>query len=168
MKELTFKQLWDAYPSDDHPCKKNGKLEFESQCAIRMGTALAKCGVDTTLLKVKHCGIHPNKDGHVLRAEELAQALKRTKIPGLASYVNLEAAHFKTTLAGKTGIIFFKDYWLRDRDSKGRPTGDHIDLWNESRLTSIFSWLRIQLGIVVPGTWSDLEKAKCVWFWRVT
>ena len=68
--------------------------------------------------------------------------------------------NFKAKIAGKKGIIYFEDYWLRPEDRPERPTGDHIDLWNGSRLTEVSSWLRVQLGISYEGVWSDLEKAK--------
>jgi hypothetical protein len=35
------------------------------------------------------------------------------------------------------------------------------------RLTDWSSWIRIQLGLVIPDVWSDLEKASTVLFWKV-
>jgi hypothetical protein len=34
-------------------------------------------------------------------------------------------------------------------------------------LTARSSWLRVNLGIVIPGVWSDFEKSKCVRFFEV-
>ena len=165
---LTFKQLWNHYPDDDNPCTTMGKSNFANQCAIRVGVALTRSGVSTTTLRgVTHCWQHPKREGHVLRASELASALMRAQIDGLGRAQTLGAKDFKTQLAGKTGIIFFRDYWQRSRDRDGAPTGDHIDLWNQSRLTDWSSWIRVQLGIVMPGFWSDLEKAKSITFWEV-
>ena len=169
MAKVTFKKLWSGYPDDDHPCRTSGgKSSFSNQCAIRVGVALTASGVKTASFPgVAHCWHHKKAEGHVLRAEELANGLNKKRIHGIAPGKVLTAKDFKSQLAGKTGIIFFKDYWQRSRDSEGNPTGDHIDLWNGSRLTSTTSWFRIQWGIVLPGYWSDLEKAKSITFWAV-
>jgi hypothetical protein len=82
---IKFQKLWDAHPTiqgDKIPCKTNGKINFEDQCAIRLGTALAMNGVNTTNLipKGRHCWQHETSEGHVLAAEELANALARFPI----------------------------------------------------------------------------------------
>ncbi|WP_074687063.1 T6SS effector amidase Tae4 family protein [Paracidovorax citrulli] len=38
------------------------------------------------------------------------------------------------SIHGRTGILFFRNYW-----GPGRQ-GDHIDLWNGSRVTALSSW----------------------------
>lgn len=165
MNPVKFKDLWKNYP-EDAPCDK--KL-FSNQCAIKVGSALAKCGVKTTTLvpKKRHCWHHKENEGHVLSASDLAAGLRNAKILGIAPSVEIEAVNFKAKIAGKKGIIYFEDYWLRPEDRPERPTGDHIDLWNGSRLTDVTSWLRVQLGISYDGVWSDFEKAKKVLFWKV-
>ncbi len=134
-----------------------------------MGTALAKQGVDTKTLvpKGRHCWFHDIKEGHILSAEELANGLQKTKLPGVEMALNIPGNDFKSKIAGKKGIIYFHNYWMRSQDKPGQPTGDHIDLWNGSRLTDWFSWIRIQLNVVIPGVWSDLESSPKVLFWRV-
>ena len=163
---VRFKKLWDNYP-DDPPCNKK---DFSDQCAIKVGSALAKCGVKTTLLvkKSRHCWHHNVSEGHTLAAEELATGLREVKIEGIGSVIEVEPENFKSQLAGKKGIVFFKDYWVRSTDKPEAPTGDHIDLWNGSRLTDWKTWIRIQFGLVIPGVWSDLEKSKKILFWVVT
>lgn len=165
MKTITFKDLWKNYPSDP-PCNKE---KFKNQCAIKVGHALAKCGVDTTKLvkKGRHCWFHDKKHGHVLAAEELANALNKSKILGIKPSINIPSECYKSMITGKKGIIFFKDYWLRNSDSPESPTGDHIDLWNGSRLTDWRTYFRIQWSIVIPNVWSDLEAATRVTFWQV-
>lgn len=165
MKPIKFRELWKSY-SKDAPCDEK---HFSNQCAIRVGNALAKCGVKTTTLvpKSRHCWFHKDAEGHVLSASELADGLKKVRIEGVHSAVEISPINFKTTIAGKKGIIYFEDYWLRAEDRRDKPTGDHIDLWNGSRLTDITSWLRVQLGLSYEGVWSDFEKAKKVLFWRV-
>ncbi|WP_394357110.1 T6SS effector amidase Tae4 family protein [Cronobacter malonaticus] len=78
---ITFSQLWEAHPEingDADPCRKpDGHKAFNDQCAIRLGVALTRCGYDVSRLKLAQCWYHPKAEGHVLRAEELANALKK-------------------------------------------------------------------------------------------
>ena len=84
---VTFKKLWDSHPrmrGEENPCTTNGKLNFPDQCAIRVGVALAGCGVNTRRLPgVRHCWQHKNIPGHTLAAEELANGLKNSPVPGV-------------------------------------------------------------------------------------
>jgi len=166
MRKILFDDLWKAYPKD-YPCDKK---VFSNQCAIKVGTALAKCGVKTTALvaKGRHCWQHKDIEGHVLSASELAAGLRKAKVDGIAASIDVVAKDFKAQIAGKKGIIYFEDYWLRAEDKQGNPTGDHIDLWNGSRLTDFTSWFRVQMGISYEGVWSDFEKSKKIIFWRVS
>ncbi|WP_261154046.1 type VI secretion system amidase effector protein Tae4 [Serratia ficaria] len=169
---ITFSSLWENHPEvngDANPClKPNGDKAFDDQCAIRVGTALARCGYDVTKLSgVNFCWLHPKSEGHILRAEELAHALARTPVPGLGRMVKVTPDKFDQVLKGQTGIIFFKDYWRRGNESFRNRSGDHIDLWNGSRLTSKLSYVRIQWGVSWDGTISSFFKSKEVWFWRV-
>lgn len=176
-----FKQLWENHPvitGDKNPCSTNGKPNFHNQCAIRLGTTLAACGVDTSKLPgVRHCWYHDKKYGHTLSAEELAASLKRHQPHGVGAFQAIEPSEFAEKINGMTGIIFFKDYWQRTINGKKETfrnrSGDHIDLWNGSRITDYRSWMRIHLRIgnfglhsLVPG-WSDLEDSKNIWFWSV-
>ncbi len=66
-------------------------------------------------------------------------------------------------LFGRTGVIFIRDYWHRPTDQRGRPTGDHIDVWNGYRssakwLMEWFSWL---------GYYSNYAESREIWFWPV-
>ncbi len=162
---MKFKEIWKEYPSES-PCSTK---DFKNQCAIKVGMALAKCGVNTLDLvpKGRHCWHHKAQEGHVLSAEELAAGLQRVKLQGVSSAIKIQGKDFKSKLAGKKGIIFFKDYWVRSIDSPDRPTGDHIDLWNGSRLTDWRTWIRIQFGLVIPDVWSDLEQATEILFWKL-
>lgn len=172
---ITFKQLWDNHPTqtgDDNPCNKNGNPLFPNQCSIRMGTCLARCGIDTSKIPgVTHCWYHDKSDGHVIRAEELAKGLTRYTIVGIQKIQLVAPNEFEKVLASKTGIIFFKDYWRRENNGKKEAfrnrSGDHIDLWNGSRLTDWTSWFRIQWRISWEGYWSDYAQSKSIWFWQV-
>jgi hypothetical protein len=176
-----FKQLWENHPiitGEINPCCTNKKPNFHDQCAIRIGTALAACGVDTSKLPgVRHCWQHDKKCGHTLCAEELAAGLKNGPINGVGTFQIIEPSEFSKKLSGITGIIFFKDYWQRTVDGKKEVfrnrSGDHIDLWNGNRLTDWFSWVRIHMRIGNYGAHSlrddisDYNESKAIWFWSV-
>jgi hypothetical protein len=171
---MTFSRLWENHPTvagQSNPCSSRGKANYENQCAIRMGVCLVKSGYQVAdRLWLRMCGHHPRTAGHVLGAEPLAQAIRtsqRLRKLGVGPMVKAEPRKFSADLKGRTGIIFFKDYWLRKGESHRTRSGDHIDLWNGSRLTDISSLVRIQLRIVIPGTWSDFHEAREVWFWPV-
>ena len=166
---LTFQKLWNNHPTitgEDNPCTTNGKVNFSDQCAIRVGVALQACGVNTAHIPgARHCWYHDKSAGHVLAAEELANGLKRYPIPGLGKLQKVQPEEFKNILRGKRGIIFFKDYWRRDGELFRNRSGDHIDIWNGSRLTAWNTWARIQLNLSWEGSWSDYKKSKKIWFW---
>ncbi|BFM15697.1 hypothetical protein R50073_18800 [Maricurvus nonylphenolicus] len=78
---MKFNDLWENHPTvesliDDAPCKVNGKRAFENQCAIRMGQALVKSGVNLTSFKGARCW-HKHSPAHILRAEELQNGSRR-------------------------------------------------------------------------------------------
>jgi len=168
---ITFHDLWENHPKDTYPCSTDGKRHFDDQCAIRVGVSLAKCGYDVTQLKragnLDFCWHHSKQEGHILRAEELADALSRTRVPGVSAMRKVDQTRdFATELKGKRGIIFFKDYWRRGNEAQ--RSGDHIDLWNGRNITGgIISYLRVRWGFNVEGYMSDFRKSKEVWFWEV-
>jgi len=169
---VTFENLWENHATYEYPCSTNGKSNYSDQCAIRVGVALVKSGYDVTKLrsggKPIFCDYHPKKEGHILRAEEFALALDKTRIPGIkATQKIIPGAGFNKKINGKKGIIFLKDYWARSGETTN-PSGDHIDLWNGSRLTARTSYFRVQWGISWDGEWSDFHRSKEVlWFWEV-
>lgn len=173
---VTFKDLWESHPQvtgDDNPCATDGKPNFSDQCAIRVGAALAACGVNTASLPgVPHCWHHAKSSGHTLAAEELAMGLRRSAVPGVRELVEIAPPEFKGALSGKKGIIFFKDYWQRTINGKQElfrnRTGDHIDLWNGYRLAHPRSVVQMYLRLGSFGLGSDHSKAKEIWFWEVS
>jgi hypothetical protein len=180
---VTFKKLWENHPTisgQKDPCTTNGKKNFPNQCAIRVGTALAKCGVKTANIPgATHCWHgHDKSLGHIIRAEELANGLNKYSIAGIDKVLKVNPTEFSGELSGKNGIIFFKDYWQRTikgkKETYRNRSGDHINLWNGSRLTSSSSWARIHLRIgrfglhSISDQWSDYEASKSIWFWKVS
>lgn len=95
---------------DKSPCKTNGKKNFEGQCAIRPGAALAKSGVKTTNLvaRGRHCWQHETSEGHVLAAEELANGLAKYAIGGIQKKIAIDPSTFQKDIEGKSGIVFLR------------------------------------------------------------
>ena len=168
---LSFESLWNAHPEikgDATPYRlPNGLKAFEDQYAIRLGTSLARCGCDVTKLKAAFCWHSPKKEGHILRAEELANALRISPFNGMAPLVKVTVKNFESVLRNERGIIFFKDFWRRGNETFANRTGDHIDLWNGERLTARFTWFRIQWGFHMEGVASDFFNSREIWFWKV-
>ncbi|WP_281555998.1 T6SS effector amidase Tae4 family protein [Thalassomonas sp. RHCl1] len=163
---LKFKELWNKHPTiqgDDAPCRTNGEKNFLNQCAIRMGACLASNGVDTLNLvsKDRHCWHHNISSGHVLSAEELARGLDRNPISGLEKKASVDPLSYQKTISGKTGIIFCKNFWKRPGETFRNRSGDHIDLWNGSRLTDWRTWFIISATFNTGGNYG---KSKEIWF----
>ena len=140
---------------------------FHNQCAIRMGVALRRAGV-TRRASSPAAPTAPCTRARTCTSStrtQLANAIASASIPGVGPVEKItgtETAHYYPKLFGRTGIIFFQDYWKRSSDS-GRPTGDHIDVWNGYRssakwLLEWFSWL---------GYYSNYANASEIWFWEV-
>jgi len=140
-----FDQLWANHPQDVFPCDKK---TFRNQCAIRMGVALEKSGVNTDGFDK----MYPNRrcypgfkhiPKHILAAQELANWMKSES--ALFGDVEIIKNANRNDFVGRKGIIFIKDGW--------GPT-DHIDVWN---------------GIAMQGgSVSYLSRGKEIWFWAMT
>jgi hypothetical protein len=173
---VTFEQLWDSYATGDpYVDPKTGEVPqgFENQCAIRISVTLHRVGIE---MKSFDGGgrILINGKRTSVRAKELAAWLKLQPFCGLPSKPeNITGADWQSKIKGRTGIVFFGSYWARPGQSTQNADGDHIDLWNKSKLTpSVESFLRFYLGInrlPSPSSWfsnrednwfSDLGKSK--------
>lgn len=166
---LKFSTLWATHPNhtgENLPCRTLGVSNFENQCAIRMGVNLKRAGVAPGALRgCLVCGgakltMHAADEMHIIRAKELANALRSASVPGLgATQVLANPKDFANELNGRTGIIFFNGYWWRTVDTV-RPTGDHIDLWNGWRTTAkmLLPWF---------GWLGNYNKSGEIWFWEV-
>ena len=179
---VAFRDLWRGHPINESvqtPCIAprdlmnlegkpvlKGYPVFSNQCAIRMGVALHRAGVAAIQLPgCSHCTVHAREEMHFINANQLANTIARVNLPGfgpLEKITGTEAGEFYPKLFGRTGVIYVQDYWRRTSDS-GRPTGDHIDVWNGYRssakwLMEWFSWL---------GYYSNYAQAGEIWFWEV-
>lgn len=175
---LKFSNLWNGHPlnhSEAFPARmlkdesvggkivSKGTPSFHNQCAIRMGTALREAGVKLNQIgSPRTSWFHSPDRMFVLVAAELANGINRANIKGLGKLVKVkDPKNFHNELFGKTGIIYFKDYWRRHGEKA--PTGDHIDVWNGYRtsakwLMEWFSWL---------GYTENYGFSKEIWFWEV-
>ena len=165
MKTQIYKNNKSTSSSSNRELWNSNSSNFSNSCAIRLGVALASSGIDTrTFPGTAHCWHHKKTEGHTLRAEELAKGLverqgflawlgKRQEVWKPRETPQKKPREVAQSLKGKKGIIFFKDYY-----GPGN-SGDHIDLWNGSRLTEVGSHLR-------QGEDHYFE-AREIWFWQV-
>lgn len=171
MGVIKFQTIWDNYPNYD-PCRnvKTGEIPegYENQCAMRVGYALEKSGISFRSFKGGRCPLGPRTGGMVASAQELANWLRARPFPGCPKPEHHTGKAVFDGIKDRSGIIFLADYWQRSSDKGNARTGDHIDLWNGSRMTSIWSWPRIHLYISWDGVWSDLRGAPKVLFWPVS
>ncbi|MCA9131369.1 MAG: hypothetical protein KDB22_30005 [Planctomycetales bacterium] len=164
-KGATFQDVlaaFDALPK--HPCTNP---TFTDQCAIRLSHALMDCDVDLSGLHATRCWSDTSvyNKTHIIRAEEFGNAIKSTSLSGLGKLQTVAPSKYQSELSGKTGIVFFKNYWQRQGETFANRTGDHIDLWNHNRTTGYwFSWSR-NFWESISGDVSDRNKSSEVWFW---
>ncbi|TQV81135.1 hypothetical protein FKG94_08470 [Exilibacterium tricleocarpae] len=167
---MKFKTLWENFPDKStvsSRCfnkQKASEKPFGNYCAILLSESFIKSGINITSLSGKRCWSHAGMK-HLLLAEDFANSLKGKVIPGIESFQKIQPESFQLTLKEKTGIIYFKDYWQRGRESFEQRSGDHIDLWNKNEITSSGMFIRSILEFF--GRVSDLNKSREVWFWEV-
>ncbi|PZN83278.1 MAG: hypothetical protein DM484_04815 [Candidatus Methylumidiphilus alinenensis] len=155
-----FKTLWSNHPNIKGDTPVLDKKVYENQCAINMGAAWLRSGM-TISGYTGALSWEKDKPKYPIRAQELANwfASPYSHLPFKVQKFGGKEVFEK--ISGKTGIIFFHDYW-----GPGNQ-GDHIDLWNGSRLTHWISWLQIHARIGSIGINSDLRKAESIWYWAV-
>lgn len=127
----TFTRLWNSHPklTGDHPpCTDDeDKPYFDNQCAISLGVALEKAGINLDEYSGVKCWQHRT---HVLRAEELASWLK-TQTSLVGAWVEYTPGRDALSeIEGKRGIVLFRNFWGAGNQ------GDHIDLWNGNTLAN--------------------------------
>ncbi|MGE0023128.1 MAG: T6SS effector amidase Tae4 family protein, partial [Hyphomicrobium sp.] len=130
---IEFSDLWRGHPINESvmmPCIAPHNLTnlegqpvllgfpvFSNQCAIRMGVALRRAGVQPSQLSgISHCSVHPRTEMHFINANQLANGIARASIAGIGpteKFVGADAAEFYPKIFGRTGIIYIQDYWRR-------------------------------------------------------
>jgi len=165
-----FNELWENFPEKNvirARCQNKqatSSAPFGNYCAINLSDALIRSGASTVGAKVKKCWAHGGMK-HILLAEEMASWLKKSNFSWLGKLEKVNPSTFQGDLDGKTGIIFFKDYWQRGNESLSNRSGDHIDLWNKDEITSSSMFTRNILELF--GRVSDLNESREIWFWEV-
>jgi Type VI secretion system (T6SS), amidase effector protein 4 len=161
-----FGTLWRNHPTTKGDAPLLDKRVYENQCAINLSAACMRSDMSLT----GYPGVlswEKNKPRYAIRAQELANWFTRRE-----SYLNAKVQIFGGKqvfheIKNKTGIIFLQNYW-----GSGHQ-GDHIDLWNGSRLTDWTTWVRIHMRIGSVGVHSfnhrlsDFEQAESAWFWSL-
>jgi hypothetical protein len=161
-----FITLWNNHPTIKGDTPLIDKKTYENQCAINLSAALMRSGVSMK----SYTGAwswEKDKPKYAIRAQELANWLAAP-----ASHLPTKVQKFGGKdvfgkIKGKSGIVFFQNYWGAGNQ------GDHIDLWNGSRLTDWRTWARIHIriwnfGLHSLGAGSDFQKSQSVWFWAVS
>ncbi|MCI0507978.1 MAG: type VI secretion system amidase effector protein Tae4 [Gammaproteobacteria bacterium] len=167
---VSFDALWKNYPTKENiksQCTNKQKASnepFNDYCAIMLSDCVIRSGVDISIIKGDRCWSHHGKK-HILRAEDLANGLKKHRPPNFGILEKIQPAFFQSAVSNKTGVIFFKDYWQREKESFDRRSGDHIDLWNKNEITSSGMFIRSVLEFF--GRVSDLNNCREIWFWEV-
>ena len=166
-----FKTLWDNYPDAEETKAKcqnkqaNETKPFDNYCAILMSECFIKSGIDLSPCPSKYkCWSHLGPR-HIILAENLADWLANSPPSGFGKVEKIQLTTFQKALSGRAGVVFFKDYWQRPGESFEGRSGDHIDLWNNSRITEgsmVYRAIIEFLGFV-----SDLSKSREIWFWEV-
>ena len=154
-----FPQLWNNHPNITDEGPLLDKKQYPNQCAVNMYATLQKSGVNVKSF-YGQLSWQKDKPKYAIRAQELADWLASPANPVQASVEKYSGEEVFDKIRGRTGIIFFQNYWGLGNQ------GDHIDLWNGVRLTHWTSWLRIQLHIS-DGGWSNYRQAETVWFWQI-
>src|SRR4051794_26531925 len=107
MATLSFQDIWKNYPNSD-PCvnPKTSKKAYDNQCAIRIGMALEKSGVNFKTFRGPRCESGAHGNGMVLRAEELATWLRSNHLPVAPPPWSLREKDFGKNLPGARASSF--------------------------------------------------------------
>lgn len=159
MSTVQFHTLWENHPVVTGNTPVLDRAVYENQCAINLSVSLINSGIALDNFRGT-LSWQKDKPKCAIRAQELADWLKFRRFPTCLR--TLKPENFEDQIKGRTGIIFFQNYWGRGSQ------GDHIDLWNGMRMTSAASWIRIHFNVHWQGIWDDFHKAEGVWFWSIS
>lgn len=156
----SFITLWNNHPNvkGDEPLLD--KQVYENQCAINMSAAWVRSGRSLSGF-TGTLSWEKNKPKYAIRAQELANWFASPHSHLHARVQKFGGKEAFEKIRGRTGVIFFQNYW------GAGAQGEHIDLWNGSRLTDMLSWIRIYARIGSVGLGTDYRKAQSVWFWAL-
>ena len=166
----SFDKLWSNYPKKEvikTRCTNKqigNEKPFSNYCTIMLSECFIRSGIDLSLFEGSRCWSHQGKK-HILLAEDFAYGLKNHTPASFSTLRKINPGSFQTILSDKTGVIFFKDYWQRGKESFENRSGDHIDLWDKGRITTSSMFMREIYEFF--GRLSDLNKSREIWFWEV-
>uniref|UniRef100_UPI000D39FEC9 type VI secretion system amidase effector protein Tae4 n=1 Tax=unclassified Variovorax TaxID=663243 RepID=UPI000D39FEC9 len=167
---VTFSALWKSYPGSPpyiDPKTGDPPKGYEDQCAMKTSVAIHGAGIE--MKSFNGATVNVNGKKLAIRAEELGSWLAQQPFCGLPRKPeNVTGKDWQKTIPKRTGIVFFKDYWLRKGEKA--PSGDHIDLWDGSSLSPGWgSFYRFTLGF--RSSWifdlSDLGESREILFWEI-
>lgn len=156
-----FSSLWKNHPGVTGEDSLLETKQYPNQCAVNLYAAMQRSSIN---MKSFHGQLswQKNKPKYAIRAQEVANWLASATNPINASRTEkLGGKDVFEKVGGRTGVIFFQNYWGAGNQ------GDHIDLWNGSRLSHFRSLAQIYLRIGSFGLGSDYRDAEAVWFWPV-
>ncbi|VAW90367.1 hypothetical protein MNBD_GAMMA18-1584 [hydrothermal vent metagenome] len=165
-----FETMWKNYPDKEKiksMCtnkQSSSNKPFSDYCAIMMSECFIRSSIDMSSFSGNKCWSHSGKK-HILLADDLANSLNRRRPPGFGNMEKINTGAFQEALKGRTGVIFFKDYWQRGKESFEHRSGDHIDLWNSNEISNSSMFYRSLVEFL--GIVSDLNKSKEIWFWSI-
>jgi len=174
---VTFATVWKSYP-ESYPYidAKTGKPPkgYENQCAIKVSIAIHGVGIE--MKSFGGAAITMNGLKTAIVATQLAAWLKQQPFCGLPTEPeDITGKSWANLIEGRTGIVYFENYWHRSGETT-TATGDHIDLWNNSRLTAnaVNNIRRLGLRRVRWLPWpldgfnfSDLGGSTKILFWEI-
>lgn len=153
---VKFNTLWQQHPTvrgNQTPCvTREGAPAYKDQCAIRMGVCFEQAGLSLSSYKGTRCDLHRK---HTLRVEEFCKWLSSSPYRGWPKVESMRGPDFQRKLRGRTGIVVFLNYYGAGN------RGDHIDLWNGSRLSAWITGIRLSLGL------HRYDQAERVLFWAI-
>lgn len=161
-----FQPLWDYYQYNRDIAK--GLAPEQNRCAIVLSMTLGfqprpgeqtlqqlgGGGITTIFSEIRKKMVIPPvakaeiSNRYYIQAQQLANRLASEWGAPLV----IDGPKARAVISGKYGIIFLQDAY-QSAGSFGRRTGDHIDLWNATRIAS--------------DSTMPFDKAAKVWFWEV-
>jgi Type VI secretion system (T6SS), amidase effector protein 4 len=154
-----FSNVWSEHPTIKGDAPLLDHKVYENQCAVNLYAALQRTKVDVSTFKG---AMSWQKDApkYAIRAQEVSDWLDTGACGFGRSTVPPAVGPFEV-ISGKTGVVFFQNYY-----GPGM-SGDHIDLFNGTRMTALSTWPRIHLGIHWEGLWSDYRNSRTIRFWAL-
>lgn len=110
-QSLDFQMLWKSYPEEKDVF--HNVPNIDDYCAIKVSEAFFVSGIKMKSFKGTRCwGECKRNRKHAIRARELAAWIKRKPFAGCPDAEKLTGKNFRDSINGKTGIVYFEDYWI--------------------------------------------------------